>query len=186
MLRLSVTRLRDIYLRVWKWRRYSISSGFHAGRNTVMWARDYISIGKNFYMGAYSQIGCNASIGDEVIFGSYVSLVGRYDHHYQEIGVGIRSASQISDANYSWMGLDLAVVIGHDVWVGHRTVILSGVTIADGCIIAAGSVISKDTEPYGIYAGVPARRIRNRFNSEADLEEHKSVLISNGINVTHA
>ena len=54
-----------------------MGKGFHAGRNTVMWAKHSIEIGSNFYLGAYSLIGCDTKIGDDVIFGSYVSLIGR-------------------------------------------------------------------------------------------------------------
>ncbi len=58
------------------------------------------------------------------------------------------------------------VVIGHDVWVGYDTIILGGVHIGNGAIIGAGSVITKDVEPYAIYAGNPARFIKWRFSEE--------------------
>lgn len=47
-----------------------------------------------------------------------------------------------------------------------ETIILSNVKISKGCVIAAGSILTKSTEPYGIYAGVPAKRIKNRFTPE--------------------
>lgn len=54
--------------------------------------------------------------------------------------------------------------IGHDVWIGYGTVILSGCQkIGTGAVIGAGSVVTKDIEPYGIYVGVPAKMIRKRF-----------------------
>jgi acetyltransferase-like isoleucine patch superfamily enzyme len=56
------------------------------------------------------------------------------------------------------------VVIGNDVWVGTRAMILSGVSIGDGAVIGAGAVVGKDVEPYAIYAGNPARLIRKRFD----------------------
>lgn len=56
------------------------------------------------------------------------------------------------------------VIIGNDVWVGGRTTILSGVTIGDGAIIAAGSVVTRDVFPYAIVAGVPAKVLRYRFS----------------------
>jgi len=171
-MRRHVVKLRDKYLVYAKWRKFSIGPGFHAGRGTSMWAKNYIEIGENFYFGAYSQIGCNTKIGDNVIFGSQVSLVGRYDHHYQQIGVPVRLADEIRDDRYNWRGLDLSVEIGSDVWVGHRAIVLSGVKISDGCIIAAGSIVTKDTESYQIYGGVPARKIVSRFESQADKEKH--------------
>ena len=55
------------------------------------------------------------------------------------------------------------VYIGNDVWIGDRALILPGVHIGDGSIIAAGAVVTKDVPPYSIVAGVPARKIRDRF-----------------------
>lgn len=52
------------------------------------------------------------------------------------------------------------VTIGEGCWIGANAVILPGVTIAPGCIIAAGALVSKSTEPDGVYAGVPAKRIQ--------------------------
>lgn len=56
--------------------------------------------------------------------------------------------------------------IGNDVWLGIRTIVLGGVTIADGAVIGAGSVVTKDVGPYEIWAGNPARFIRKRFDDE--------------------
>ena len=58
------------------------------------------------------------------------------------------------------------VVIGNDVWIGTRAMILSGVKIGDGAVIAAGAVVTKDVEPYTIVGGVPAKPIRKRFTDE--------------------
>lgn len=56
------------------------------------------------------------------------------------------------------------VVIGHDVWIGHNVIIVGNVTIGNGAILAAGSVITKNVEPYTIVGGVPARKIKKRFS----------------------
>ena len=52
--------------------------------------------------------------------------------------------------------------IGDDVWLGARVTVLDGVEIADGCVIGAGSVVTKSTVPYGVYVGVPARLLKRR------------------------
>lgn len=57
-------------------------------------------------------------------------------------------------------------VIGNDVWIGFRSMILSGVTVGDGAIIGAGSVVSSNVPAYAIVAGNPARIIRYRFSSK--------------------
>ena len=55
------------------------------------------------------------------------------------------------------------IIIGNDVWCGFNVLIMPGVTIGDGAIIGAGSVVTKDVEPYAIMGGVPAKLIRYRF-----------------------
>ncbi|WP_152362348.1 acyltransferase [Microlunatus speluncae] len=54
------------------------------------------------------------------------------------------------------------VTIADDVWLGANATVVQGVTIAEGCILGANGVLTRDTEPFGIYAGVPARRISDR------------------------
>ncbi|WP_367316728.1 DapH/DapD/GlmU-related protein [Agreia sp. PsM10] len=51
--------------------------------------------------------------------------------------------------------------IGPGCWIGSGAVILPGVTVAPGCIVGAGAVVSRDTRPDGLYAGIPARRIKD-------------------------
>jgi virginiamycin A acetyltransferase len=55
-------------------------------------------------------------------------------------------------------------VIGHDVWLGHESLILPGVTIGSGAIVAARAVVSQDVPPYAVVAGNPARLVRRRFD----------------------
>ncbi|MDQ0325213.1 acetyltransferase-like isoleucine patch superfamily enzyme [Rhodopseudomonas julia] len=58
------------------------------------------------------------------------------------------------------------VVIGNDVWIGGQAVILSGVTIGDGAVIATRAVVTRNVEPYTIVGGNPARPLAERFSSE--------------------
>ncbi len=58
------------------------------------------------------------------------------------------------------------IIIGNDVWIGTKSMILSGVQIGDGAIIGAGSVVTKNVPSYTIFAGNPAKLIRERFTSE--------------------
>lgn len=58
------------------------------------------------------------------------------------------------------------VTIGHDVWIGTRAMILGGVRVGHGAVIAAGAVVTGDVEPYSIVAGVPARHLRYRLPQE--------------------
>ena len=56
------------------------------------------------------------------------------------------------------------IIIGSDVWIGYEAVIMAGVTIGDGAIIATRAVVTKDVPPYTIVGGVPAKIIRKRFD----------------------
>ena len=59
------------------------------------------------------------------------------------------------------------IIVGNDVWIGYEAVVLAGVTIGDGAVIAARAVVTKDVPPYTIAGGVPAKPIRRRFSDEA-------------------
>ena len=170
-----IKQLRDFYLVHIKWRRYSISEGFHAGRGVVIWGKNEIKIGKNFYIGRYSQIECDSIIGNNVIFANCVALVGKYDHNYQQIGTSTRLASKIRDKDYNWKGLTSKIFIEDDVWIGYGAIIMSGVKIGRGSIIAAGSLVTRDIEPYSIVGGNPAKFIKFRF-TEAEILKHESII----------
>lgn len=58
------------------------------------------------------------------------------------------------------------VIIGHDVWIGERAIIMDGVTIGIGAIIAAGAVVTKNVESYSIVGGIPAKHIKYRFDEQ--------------------
>jgi chloramphenicol O-acetyltransferase type B len=162
-----------------RWRRYRIRPGFHAGRGVVLWARTELTIGYNCYIGRGSQIETDANIGDNVIIANNVAFVGRYDHHYQLVGVPIRLAPQIRQPGYDWLGLKERTRVCDDVWIGYGAIILSGVTIGEGAIVAAGSLVTKDVAPYDIVGGHPAKPIGRRFESEAQIEEHQRILVAN-------
>jgi acetyltransferase-like isoleucine patch superfamily enzyme len=168
----NLKSLRNYLLRTVYYRKYQIGKGFYSGIRVRIWARKTVIIGKNFYIGRDSFIESDVIIGDNVIWANRVALVGKYDHHYQQIGVPISLASRIRDKNYSWLGLDNLTIIEDDVWVGYGSTIISGVKIGTGSIIATGSLVTKDVEPYCIYGGIPAIKLKNRFATKEDLAEH--------------
>ncbi|MCR4656296.1 MAG: CatB-related O-acetyltransferase [Lachnospiraceae bacterium] len=75
-------------------------------------------------------------------------------------GAGFEEAAYLDKEN------GIQIVIGNDVWIGRGVMILEGVTIGDGAVIGAGTVVTKNIDPYGIYAGVPARKLRDRFDKD--------------------
>ncbi len=137
-----------------------------------MLSRNPIVIGNDFYIGRDSFIECDATIGNDVIMANRVALIGRHDHHYQQVGVPIRKASHILDRDYNWKGIGQQVIIGDDVWIGYGSIILTGVKIGNGSIIAAGSIVTRDVESYSIYAGAPAKKLADRFENESDKKRH--------------
>jgi acetyltransferase-like isoleucine patch superfamily enzyme len=167
-----IRQLRFLYLVNVTWRKYKIGKNIYAGARVYLWARERLEIGNNFYIGRDSQIETDCVIGDNVIFGNKVAIVGKYDHHFQKIGLPIRLAPRIRDMHYNWKGLGQITIIEDDVWIGYGSIVMSGIKVSKGCIIAAGSIVTKDTEPYYIYAGNPARKLRSRFESEQQLQEH--------------
>lgn len=177
-------KIRLFFLIYVKWRRYYFGRNPYIGRSVYMWAKKSIMIGDDFYIGKYSQIECDAVIGNDVMFANYVALIGRHDHDYSAIGTPMRHSSSIRDKHYIWKGLNEKVVIEDDVWVGHGAIILSGVTVGQGSIIAAGSVVTGDVQPYSIYGGNPARKIKDRFITEEEKAEHNRIYVlrRSGIN----
>jgi chloramphenicol O-acetyltransferase type B len=171
-----IKHLRDLFIMYIVLRRFQISKGFHAGARVRIWARETLVIGRNFYIGRDSQIETDCIIGDNVILANKVGIVGRYDHHYQQIGVPIRLASSIRDQDYNWKGIGQITRIGDDVWIGYGAIILGGVTIGDGAIVAAGAVVTKNVEPYSIVGGNPARKISERFGNTEDRSTHIDLL----------
>ena len=58
------------------------------------------------------------------------------------------------------------IIIGSDVWIGDNVSIMSGVKIGHGCVIGLGSVVTKNLEPYSICAGIPCKKIKNRYSND--------------------
>lgn len=141
----------------------------HIGTGSTLWAPTGLDVGDDVYIGKRCTIECDGSIGRGSLLANDVGLVGRYDHDYLCVGVPVRYSPWIGDRGYSGRGLDLRVVVGEDVWIGFGAVVLSGVTIGRGAIVAAGSLVVSDIPEYAIVAGNPARVVGARF----DMSERK-------------
>lgn len=106
-------------------------------------------------------VGAFCSIGPEVL------IFGRADHPTQLASTyPFRAKLLHPEAGNTDAVTKGAVRIGSDVWIGARAMILSGVTVGDGAIIAAGAVVARDVPAYGIVAGNPAKLIKYRFAPE--------------------
>lgn len=99
-------------------------------------------------------------IGSKVMFGPQVKLIAS-DHRFSDPDLPIK------DSGYGTLA---QITISDDVWVGCGVTILKGVHIGRGSIVGAGAVVTKDIGENEIWAGNPARKVKNRFSAVVDLE----------------
>lgn len=128
---------------------------------------DHVSLGKRPTLVATRS---KIIIGNHVMFSSEVEV--RAGNHRTDIAG--RFIDSITEAEKR-PGDDRDIAIGDDVWIGVRAIILNGVTIGRGAVVAAGAVVTKDVPPYAIVGGVPARIIKYRFEPET-IKRHEALL----------
>ena len=109
---------------------------------------DFLFVGFDTYFGIYYDI----SIGNNVLIGAQ-SYITSCTHNYDKRDFIIQ--------NQGFKGAP--VKIGNDVWIGCKVVVLPGVTIGNGVVIGAGSVVTKNIPDYEVWGGVPARKIKSRL-----------------------
>lgn len=132
-----------------------------------------VSIGESTYLGDNVFFNCllaKVEIGNFVIVADDVLFITG-DHRFDVVG---RRICEIADDEKKPEN-DLNIFVQDDVWIGSRSIILKGVTIGEGSIVGAGSVVTKDVPPYTIVGGNPARIIKKRFN-DIDLIKHKELV----------
>tara|TARA_B100000780_G_scaffold252389_1_gene199465 strand:+ start:557 stop:1168 length:612 start_codon:yes stop_codon:yes gene_type:complete len=124
-----------------------------------------VSINDYTYVSSYSTIS-SAKIGKYCSIGPYCNI-GPDSHPINWISTSPNFYKNFSDNGLSGYKESKSMpVIGNDVWIGSHVVILRGVVIGDGAILAAGSVITKDVLPYSIVGGVPAKHLKYRFKDQ--------------------
>lgn len=158
---------------LFKYKNISIGKNSTFGRGTVFYAPNKMTIGENVYIGKFCSLEADVNIGNDVLIGNNVGLIGKYDHDYTVIGKSIKNSPWIGDHNYNFKGKNLKIEIESDVWIGYGSIIMTGVKIGRGSIIAAGSLVVKDVNPYTIVAGNPAQVIKFRFDEEQIIEHEK-------------
>lgn len=120
----------------------------------------------------YGEINCSyyGNINEKLIIGNYCSIAGDVlfllggNHNYKTASTypfKVKLFKQDSEAYTNG-----PIVVEDDVWIGQRSVIMSGITIGQGAIIAAGSVVTKNVAPYSVVGGVPAKLIKYRFDQK--------------------
>jgi len=125
------------------------------------------SIGKHSYANGVRIFGWQKEL--RVTVGNYCSIAedviflagGEHDHHAVSTSPYFLSLNNLHRINSKG-----PIVVENDVWIGHGACILSGVTIHNGSVVAAGAVVTKDVAPYSIVGGVPARLLKMRFDEQ--------------------
>jgi acetyltransferase-like isoleucine patch superfamily enzyme len=148
----------------------------HIGKGTILWASKYLTIGNSVYIGKYVNIETNCIIGNYCLLANRVAIIGRHDHDFYAVGYPVRFSPWIASQKIPNPFVDESVIIEDDVWVGYAAIILTGVKIGRGAIIAAGSVVTHDVPAYSIAAGVPAKVIGQRFDDSETIEEHEAAI----------
>ena len=118
----------------------------------------YFGTGESIEIGSYSGIGVNCEIhgpvkiGDNVMMGPEV-VIYTYNHNFSRTDIPMRLQNKtIPDP----------VTISDDVWIGRRSMIMAGVNIGTGAVIAAGAIVTRDVPDFAVVAGVPAKVVKYR------------------------
>ena len=141
--------------------------GFVRVMKGTSFAKFPIEIGNNVQFGDYCNVASPVVFRNNILMAGRVCFIGRNDHDFSV------------PAQYIWNGKrgdDGICIVEDDVWIGHGSTIIGGVRIEKGSIIAAGSVVTKNIPPCEIWGGVPAKKIRDRFNNLKDKNNHLSFL----------
>lgn len=146
------------------WVKYN---GFVRVMAHTRFAKRKIVLGYNVQFGKYCSVASDLFVGNDVLFAGKVSFLSGNDHEYDIPEKTIWNSPR---------GLEKGIHIEDDVWVGNGCMLLGGVTIGRGAIIAAGAVVTKDVPPCEIWGGVPARKIKDRFQNESDKQKHLNYL----------
>jgi acetyltransferase-like isoleucine patch superfamily enzyme len=133
--------------------------------NKVVIGPGTVTMGHGCFVGPECWFQSSANIGNHVGIAGRAAFLGG-EHLLDVIEEPILEVKR---------GTNKPIVIHDGVWVGYSVIIMHGVTIGEGAIIASGAVVTKDVEPCSIVGGVPAKKIRMRFNPE-DTERHRAAL----------
>lgn len=130
----------------------------HIGHNVTgnlenIYCGDNVSLGgENLFLSSNAKV----HIGDNVMFGPRVTVITG-DHRIDVPGKPMIAVTEKLAEN------DQDVVFEGDNWIGANVTILKGVTIGEGAVVAAGAVVTRSIDKYSIWGGIPARKLRDRF-----------------------
>ena len=170
-LRQFVRNIKMVFLRK-KYRLHHVHHTFYMGGKSRVHS-DLIA-GRFTFMNYGCDICPKVVAGDYVMFAPGVMITGS-DHEISDPLIPMYFTNRPD--------LD-ETIIEDDVWLGARSIVMSGVRIGKGSVVAAGSVVTKDVAPYSIIAGVPAKLIRKRFDDES-IKQHENMLLDKNTKWTY-
>jgi acetyltransferase-like isoleucine patch superfamily enzyme len=134
----------------------------------VEFVKNKITIGQRVQFGKGSLIASDVRFGNNILIAANVSFVGHKDHDFSIPGTLMWDAPR---------GNNLLTIVEDDVWIGNNVTIIAGVTIGKGAIIAAGALVNKNIPACEIWGGVPAKKLKNRFENDAETTFHLGAII---------
>lgn len=164
----SVTLEDDVVIDALSRRGVYLGDNVSISRYTVIKATGVMNrLGEGFEIGANSNLGHydfvgaagGVRIGENVLIGQRVSFHAE-DHVFDRTDMPIKAQGVTQQG----------IVIEDDCWLGTGSIFLDGVTVGRGSVVAAGSAVTHDVEPYSVVGGVPARLIRKRFREEKAID----------------
>lgn len=146
-------RARVACLQVKLGRKLVLGRNVYFGKSAVMQPPQFARFGDNVIVGANFFLQANLNVGSDVLISSKVSIVGN-DHRFDDPTKSIYWSGRLPEATICLEGDNL---------IGYGTIIVGDVNIGKGCVVGAGSVVTRDLPSNTVCAGVPAKPIRNRF-----------------------
>lgn len=176
VIKAAIRRLRTKFLLAGKSDYLSYGKDVHIGAGTRLWAPTSLKIGDYVYIGKQVHIEADCEIGNFVLIANRVAIVGRHDHDFRAVGFPVRFAPWIGSNRFASNHRHGVALIEDDVWLGYGATVLTGVRIGRGAIIGAGTLVTKDVDPYAIVLGVPARAVGKRFSSTEQIKRHENMI----------
>lgn len=153
-------------------------SGFSRGLQNVSFegknaVPDRCNFSGKIKIGYATTLGYNNLLGGTITIGKYCQLGADIALHATNHPINYMTTyinKNLFKGELKSLKQENKITIGNDVWIGHGVIVVGNVTIGNGAILAAGSVVTKDVAPYAVVAGVPAKEIKKRF-SDAIIHE---------------
>jgi chloramphenicol O-acetyltransferase type B len=167
-----LNKIRNLLLFKLRYRWVEYGRNVHVHWSAKFWSsHKLVRLGNDVGIGPHCEIETDLIMGNSVLVGGFVGFLARDAHSAYLPGTTMFASPR---------GDRYRIVVEDDVWIGYGAILLSGVTVGRGSIVAAGAVVTKDVPRYSIVTGQPARVLKQRFSVE-EIEFHESELRRKGV-----